>query len=136
MARKWKEDSAELIQLKERVAQWRDQRGGRRGRIPGKLWDAAIAVARRDGVLATAQAIGFDRGRLADRLARESARGEGEHDGAAEHERESGFVAVEVPRPDGAVVVDVASRHGERMRVEGLRSGEVCALIARLWKLS
>lgn len=135
MARKRKEDSAQLIRLKERIAQWRDQRGGRGGRIPRELWDAAIAVARRDGVFATAQAIGFNRGRLADRLARESGGGEDER-GAAEDDGESGFVAVAVPRPDAAVVVDVIGRHGERMRVEGMRSADVCALIDRLWKLA
>ena len=136
MARKRKEDSAQLIRLKERIARWREQRGGRGGRIPRELWDAAIAVARRDGVFATAQAIGFNRGRLADRLARESGGGEGEHGAAAEHEREGGFVAVEVPRPDGAVVVDVMGRHGERMRIEGMGSADASALIDRLWKLA
>ena len=136
MGRKRKEDSTQLIGLKERVAQWRDQRGGRGGRIPGDLWDAAIAVARREGVLATAEAIGFNKGRLADRLARVAVGDEVERGDGAEGKGEVGFVELEVARPGGAVVVDVLGRHGERMRVEGMSGADVCVLIDRLWRLA
>ena len=139
MARKRREVSAKLARLKEHVARWREERGGRGGRIPGELWREAVSVARSDGVFATAQGIGFNRGRLADRVA-STATGGDTDEGADRKEGERGHgarcVSVEVARPSGATVIDVVGRHGERMRVEGMSGAEVCALIDRLWKLA
>ena len=128
MARRRREASAKLVRLVERVAQWRRARGGRGGRIPSELWEAAIAVARVEGVHATARAIGFNRGRLADRMGDDGSGG-----GSGSDAR---FVAFDMPRASNSVVVDVVGRHGEQMHVEGMSGGDVIALIDRLWKLA
>ena len=51
--------SPELTKLSEVVATWRAQHGGRGSKIPEELWDAAVRVARIDGVWLTAKTLGF-----------------------------------------------------------------------------
>jgi len=52
----------------ERFAEWRRTRA-KKAAIPDELWDAAMAVARREGVNRTAQALHLDGGKLMRRLA-------------------------------------------------------------------
>lgn len=59
--------SLELRALRERVAAWRKQGGGRGSRIPEPLWDEAVRVARTSGLHATAQATRFNYERLKER---------------------------------------------------------------------
>ena len=54
-------------QVRERFAEWRRTRA-KKARIPEELWDAAMAVARRDGVNRTAQALHLDGGKLMRRM--------------------------------------------------------------------
>ena len=57
--------SRELVALCEQLAQWRKHGGGGRGkRIPEAVWQQAAAVARVDGVLATARATRLNLERL------------------------------------------------------------------------
>jgi hypothetical protein len=53
---------------RRRIARWRERWGGRGIRIPARLWDDAVRIARREGVLATAQALRLDPERLAARM--------------------------------------------------------------------
>jgi hypothetical protein len=60
--------SRELLELCERMSQWRREDGGGRGsRIPEELWQEALRVARIDGLYATAQAARLNYDRLKDR---------------------------------------------------------------------
>ncbi len=61
MARKGSVVSVE--EVRSRFEQWRQNRQGK-ARIPGELWSAAVAVARRDGVNRTAAALHLDGGKL------------------------------------------------------------------------
>lgn len=54
-------------QVRERFAEWRRTRA-KKARIPDELWDAAMVVARRDGVNRTAQALHLDGGKLMRRM--------------------------------------------------------------------
>ena len=57
--------SAEEVQ--ERFAEWRRTRATK-ARIPDDLWDAAVEVARRDGVNRAAKVLHLDGGKLMRRL--------------------------------------------------------------------
>ena len=54
-------------QVRDRFTEWRRTRA-KKARIPEELWDAAIEVARRDGVNRTAQALHLDGGKLMRRM--------------------------------------------------------------------
>jgi hypothetical protein len=54
-------------QVRERFAEWRRTRA-KKARIPEELWDAAMTVARRDGVNRTAQVLHLDGGKLMRRM--------------------------------------------------------------------
>lgn len=62
---------AEIAQLRERVEEWRRTRPGH-GPMPAELWAAAVTVARKRGLGATARGVGIDHGSLAKRLKDES----------------------------------------------------------------
>ena len=67
--------SRELGALRERVAAWRKQGGGRGSRIPEALWDEAVRVARDAGLYATARAARFNYERLKARSGKADGRG-------------------------------------------------------------
>lgn len=54
--------------VRSRFEQWRQTRQGKAS-IPGELWSAAVAVARRKGVYRTASALHLDGGKLKRRMA-------------------------------------------------------------------
>ena len=54
-------------EVRERFAEWRRTRA-KKARIPEELWDAAVAVARRNGVNRTAQTLHLDGGKLMRRM--------------------------------------------------------------------
>lgn len=60
-----------IEQVQSRFQQWRKTRRGK-APIPDELWEAAAALARRDGVNRTATALGLDGSKLKRRM-RESA---------------------------------------------------------------
>ena len=53
--------------MRERFAEWRRTRA-KKARIPDELWDAAVAVARSNGVNRTAQTLHLDGGKLMRRM--------------------------------------------------------------------
>jgi hypothetical protein len=54
--------------MQRRLQSWRERCGGPGQPIPQGLWDEAVAVARVEGIDATARALRMDRGRLARRM--------------------------------------------------------------------
>lgn len=68
MARREAGTGFELGTTLRRLGRWREQYGGRGQPIPEDLWDAAVEVARVEGVASTARALRLDRGRLASRV--------------------------------------------------------------------
>ena len=122
--------------LCERVERWRAQRsGGGGGRVPEELWDAAVEVARVEGVHATAKRLRFNYQSLKDRLDR------GKHEASGETKAEmTPFVEVEIPalgstNRDGKTVVELVGRRGERMRIDvtGASTVDVVGLAQAFW---
>ena len=67
-ARAAREMPARLERLRQRFERWRQTRQPR-SRIPGRLWLAAVAVAKIDGVNRTARTLRLDYYSLRDRVA-------------------------------------------------------------------
>lgn len=124
-----------LGRVRRRLERWRERYGGPGQRIPEELWDAAVDVARVEGVDSTAWALGVDRGRLARRMEFASAkpRSASEEAGRAS----DGFVEVDArclsaPRQ---TVVRFEGRDGERFQVElsGACALDVAELARAFW---
>jgi hypothetical protein len=96
---------AELSALRERVDAWRQTRGKRR-RIPDELWNAAVEVAKVEGIWATAHATRLNYQRLREQFdrakGREPARQE-THSVATAADEEAGSQAIHaaLARMDG-----------------------------------
>jgi hypothetical protein len=114
-----------LGRVRRRIERWRERYGGRGQPIPEELWDAAVDVARTEGVEATARGLRVDRGRLSRRMGQAiTAPGSppDETTGVS-----GGFVEVDargVCAP-GQTVLRFEGRDGERLEVE---LGVSCAL--------
>lgn len=132
----------QLKALCGRVEHWRAHRGGGRSVVPEDLWNAAVAVARVEGVYATSKALRFnynslrDRLILGDRAARRPKR----------RDRAATFVEVQMPSPaspatrasaaaGGQTVVEFVGAGGARMRIDvtGTSSLDVVALARAFW---
>lgn len=153
--RRQKENSRELTELKARVMEWRKRGGGGRGgRIPEELWQEAVQRARVDGCYATAKALRFNYERLKERCVRaadggakdpaRSAGGEGKPVLARSKPRGGGvapaaagdFIALpltprQAPRQ---CLIEIAGRHGDRMRVEVMGEVDVVAVCQSFWR--
>lgn len=123
-----------------RVARWRAHRDGGRSPVPQELWDAAVVVARVEGVHATSKALGFNyyslKGHLvaADRAAPRKA------------DRDATFVEVQMPShpsvapresaSDGKTIVELVGTSGARMRIDvtGTSSVDVVGLAQAFWR--
>ncbi len=124
--------------LCERVGRWRAQRsGGGGGRVPEELWDAAVEVARVEGVHATAKALRFNDRNLRARLDRATPKPEGS---GAKKAEITPFVEVEMPSlgspdRDGKTIVELVGRRGERMRIDvtGTSTVDVVGLAQAFW---
>jgi len=119
----------------QRVEQWRELHGGngRGARIPEELWREAVELARAEGVWATARALRFKYERLKARMdGAPPAGGSRPGDG---HGRPA-FVELgmaELSR-GGTAVVELVSRHGDRMRIEASGASlDVAALAQTFW---
>lgn len=119
----------EMVSLQRRVDGWRRQGGGRGRRIPEKLWSEAVAVSRRAGLYATARALRFNYENLKRRAGLQERP-------PKKHETE--FVAVRLPPVSNGlkVVIDLAGRDGEQVRIEvsGGSAMDVVALADAFWK--
>lgn len=113
MARREAGTGIQLGTTLRRLGRWREQYGGRGQPIPEDLWDAAVEVARVEGVASTARALRLDRGRLASRV-----------EGAAESLMRDRGAAGEFVELDarglcspGQTVVRMTGRDGERLEI-------------------
>jgi hypothetical protein len=123
-----------LDETRRRLARWRAEHGGRGRPILDELWAAAVAVARVEGVEATARTLRVDRyglGRRMHESGSDSAR-EGHRDGS------NGFVelsagALSVP---GRTILRLQGRDGESVQVEcsGACPLDVDALARAFWR--
>ena len=142
--------SRELAALCGQLAQWRKHGGGGRGkRIPEAVWQQAAAVARVDGVLATARATRLNLERLqacvAAAEATPSPRGiAGRQSGRLGDEtlarshaqpQRPQFVSVQLApstrRP--ALTIELISRSGERMRIESADGLDLAGVVQSFW---
>ncbi len=123
-----------LGRTRRRLDRWREQYGGRGQPIPEDLWDAAVDVARVEGVDATARALRLDRARLTRRMGRRSVGlGLPEQPGDAS----DGFVEVDARGlcAPGQTVLRFEGRDGERLEVElsGACALDVADLARAFW---
>lgn len=142
--------SRELVALCGQLEQWRKCGGGGRGkRIPDAVWQQAAAVARVDGVQATARATRLSLERLQacvaagevaavprDTAPRRSSR---QRDDvlaqSAAQSRGPQFVSVQLApsarRP--ALTIELIGRGGERMRIESADGLDLADVVQNFW---
>ena len=129
----------QLRTLCGRVEHWRKHREGARARVPEELWDAAVEVARVEGVHATCKALRFNYQSLKDRLADRAA------PSSKRAARLATFVEVQMPAPaspgsrdsagSGQTVVELVGTGGARMRIDvtGTSNVDVVGLAQAFW---
>lgn len=143
--------SAELKDLGRRVADWRQEHGGRGSRIPDDLWKDAARVAGVEGVWRTAKALRFNYEALRDRVRQgggddrlvkgplkirdKTAMRIGRADAPASGSAGARFVSLELGQLGGAgrTVVDLVGRRGDRMRVEVAGVVDLAGLVGTFW---
>ncbi len=123
-----------LEKVRERLVRWRERYGGRGRPIPEELWAAAAAVARIEGVDATARVLGVDRARLARRVVPSASMVAAPKDVARMTPPQTAFV--ELPRVQsplaGQVVVRLSKRNGEQLEIMG--GVDVLAVVREFWR--
>jgi len=129
----------QLRALRGRVERWRKHREGGRSVVPEDLWNAAVDVARVEGVHATSKILRFNYYSLKDRLVRA--------DSAAltqsKPDRDATFVEVQMPSlpspresaVDDKTVVELVGTGGGRMRIDvtGTSRVDVVGLAQAFW---
>ena len=125
----------DLSALCERVEQWREHREGPRARIPEELWEAAVGVARVEGVAPTCRALRFDYDRLKGRMELAVSRKSG---GRSERSEVAAFVELgpgQLTGAGGRTVVEIVGQRGGRLRVDvsGTSSVDVVGLAQAFW---
>lgn len=133
-----KAQSRELAALCEVLLQWRAHGGGGRGKpIPESVWHQAAAVARVDGVDATARAARLNRTRLRARI--------GEADrvlpsrskasrSAAQTSALTQFVSLQMPAAGNhAISIELYGCDGERMRIESVSTLDLSTVVQAFW---
>lgn len=152
--------SHELAALCTQLAQWRKDGGGGRGkRIPETMWQQAAAVARVDGIHATARAARLNYERLkASMAASDFARAEAEpvevldaglhrpscRDSAAlargkkrpsVKPQAAQFVSVQMSpvAPRRAMTIELTGRNGDRMRIESTDAIDLAVVVESFW---
>lgn len=127
-----------LSGVRRELSAWRARHGGRGRPIPPQLWERAVAVARVEGIAATARALGVDRGRLA-RLA-SAASTQSDCLALAPKPASAEFVELDarVVCGGGQTVVHFSGGDGERVRVElsGASGVDLVALAKAFWSRS
>jgi hypothetical protein len=123
-----------MDEVRERFAEWRRTRA-KKARIPDELWDAAVAVARRNGVNRTAQTLHLDGGKLMRRMV--AARSESER---KPEDATTAFIEFVSSQPDVRLECVVeAERPGVgsvRVQLKAVTMREVAELSRALLSLS
>jgi hypothetical protein len=113
---------------RRRLERWREMYGGPGRMIPEELWAEAAAIARVEGVNATARALRLDPRRLRRRM---------ESCDAGSAKASEGFVEVDARGlcSPGRMVLRFEGRDGERLVVElsGASACDVAELARLLW---
>jgi hypothetical protein len=129
----------QLKALCRRVEHWRAHREGR-SRVPEDLWDAAVEVARVEGVHATSKALRFNYYGIKDRLVLADSTALTRR----KPDRDTTFVEVQMPSvpslvpresADDRTVVELVGTGGARMRIDiaGASGVDVVALAHAFW---
>lgn len=115
-----------LGQVRDRLARWRAEHGGRGIRVPEAMWAEVVEVARVEGVEATARTLDLDPARLAARMT-----AAGTAAGEMPAEMGGGFIELDAGRLglSPRTVIRFHGRDGERLEVE-LAAGAVIDLAA------
>jgi hypothetical protein len=127
--------SPRLSAAVQRVEQWRELHGGngRGSQIPEALWNEAVELARVEGVWATARALRFKYERLRERL-ESASRAECKQVGGSQAKPAFVELGMTELTGGGKVVVELVSRHGDRMRIEVAGAGmDVAGLTQTFW---
>ena len=130
----------QLEALCGRVEHWRAHREGGRSMVPEELWNAAVEVARVEGVHATSKALRFNYYSLKDRLVRADSTALARR----KPDRDATFVEVQMPSlplapRESAVndktVVELVGTGGARMRIDvtGTSRVDVVGLAQAFW---
>ena len=125
--------AARVEQVRRRIEQWRKTRS-KRGPMPEPLWEAAVELAREQGVYATSQClrVNYDslRTRLQRRAPTRSAGGKGS----------TTFVELAPPFPLGGslaagTVLELTGTKGRKLtlRLPGVDGLDVAGLVRALW---
>lgn len=113
---------------RRRLERWREMYGGPGRMIPEELWAEAAAIARIEGVNATARALRLDPRRLRRRM---------ESGDAGSAKASDGFVEIDASGlcSPGRTVLRFEGRDGERLVVElnGASACDVAELARLLW---
>jgi hypothetical protein len=121
-------------EVRERFAEWRRRRA-KKASIPDQLWEAAIEVARRDGVNRTAQALHLDGGKLMRRMVAAGSGADGTRENAP-----AAFIELVSSPPDMRIECVVeAERPGTgtvRIQLKAVTMREVAELSRALLSLS
>jgi hypothetical protein len=122
-------DLPSIAPLRAHITHWRATRTHRGAPMPAALWVAAVDLARRHGLTATARALGLDYGTLKRRLAALDP----DPPAWAPTFLDLGVVA---PGGLGACVIAVDGPRGRRLRLEvsDLRVPDLLALVHAAWE--
>ena len=123
-------DTLNLDEVGTRFENWRQSRRGKQ-RIPDELWSAAIEVARRDGVNATAAALHLDGGKLKRRMLAA--------DSVPSKAVPPTFVELVAPTTVDLCecTIELEGRKGKlRIHWKGATSADVAALSRALWDVA
>jgi len=125
--------TARVEQVSRRIEHWRETRA-KRGRMPERLWDAAVALAREHGVYATAQGLRVNYDSLRDRVAAGPGKREGGKAASA------AFVELGPAMPLGPVsptgpVVELTGADGQKLtlRLAGPGELDLPGLVREFW---
>jgi len=129
MTRRRSVDTCNLDEVCTRFENWRQNRQGKR-RIPDELWSAAIEVARREGVNATAAALHLDGGKLKRRMVAA--------DSVSAKAMPPTFVELMAPAVDlGDCTIELEGRKGKlRIHWKGATTADVATLSRALWDVA
>lgn len=120
-----------LRALRERVEQWRQQRGRRGERIPEELWNAAVEAARVEGVHATCRALRFNAYSLQARMPPEPS------EGPSERSETGAFVELAMGPlgSGGKTIIELEGPGGGRMRIDvtGTSTVDIVGLAQAFW---
>ena len=115
-------------EVQTRFENWRQNRKGK-ARIPDELWEAAVEVARRDGVNQTAAALHLDGGKLKRRMVATGGP-------LPDKTMAPAFAEMMVPHAVGAseCAIELEGRKGKlRIHWTGATAAELASLTRTLW---